>query len=411
MVNLSSELSSLSTRIDRYPAKMISRLASSLVERYAQDAEHLLDPFCGSGAVLRAGNLRGLRVTGIDVNPFGILLSNVKLHGFDMTRAMSLCETLIESAYGGSIFPIEWDRKEYWFTKATLRKFEQIRYTAQQMNLQTSMTGQAILLALGLSVRLCSRADQRSPKPFISKYARKNRIGKHYDPGSTMLSLLRELCELYGRQISSRSQVHQLDMTDENDVKEKVKSCSHVITSPPYINAQDYFRNSKLELYMLEGLLPFKVSDIINRFIGTERGLERGILTEQDADNRRRLVPELEYLEKHRIVQAVIVHRYLRDMTTVFHTIRSLIQAGGTFVIVCGDNLIGGRQICTWQVLNRMLEELGFTLFDSFGDQIKNRAVAPMRCGHKGLIKQEIISAFRLAQCARSKNFDMGSTL
>ena len=101
MADSSPELSALPTRIDRYPAKMISRLASSLVERYASNAEHLLDPFCGSGAVLKAGSQRGLRVTGIDINPFGVLLSGVKLQGFDVSRAVAYCDELLEAADGG----------------------------------------------------------------------------------------------------------------------------------------------------------------------------------------------------------------------------------------------------------------------------------------------------------------------
>ena len=71
-------------------------------------------------------------------------------------------------------------------------------------------------------------------------------------------------------------------------------------------------------------------------------------------------------------------------------------RPGGVFVIVCGDNLIGGKRIVTWKVLNEMLADLGFSLFDSFDDTIRNRALAPSRCGHKWLIKQEVVSAFRL---------------
>jgi hypothetical protein len=83
-------------------------------------------------------------------------------------------------------------------------------------------------------------------------------------------------------------------------------------------------------------------------------------------------------------------------MAIAFAAIKRSMMPGGTFVIVCGDNLIGGRRIVTWKVLNEMLTDLGFTLFDSFEDTIRNRAVAPSRCGHKGLIKQEVVSAFRL---------------
>lgn len=397
MDNLSTNMMALPTRIDRYPAKMISRLASSLVERYASNAEHLLDPFCGSGAVLKAGSDRGLRVTGVDLNPFGVLLSGVKVQGFDVKRANAYLDCLLDAAEGGPELAIEWDKKGYWFTPATLCKYERIRHAARQMSLCRSKAGRAVLLAFGLSVRPCSRADQRSPKPFISKYARKNRKGKHFDPGSTARSLLDELSELYGRRPRHSAEVHQLDLAKDAKLTAVVPPISHVITSPPYINAQDYFRNSKLELYMLEGILPFKIDDIMCRFIGTERGLENSVLQGDDSEYRRRLVPELAFLEKHRKEQAVIVHRYLRDIATAFGNVRSLMQRGGVLVVVCGDNLIGRRRICTWRVLNQLLVTMGFTLFDSFGDRIRNRAVAPMRCGHKGLIKEEIVSAFRLS--------------
>jgi hypothetical protein len=83
-------------------------------------------------------------------------------------------------------------------------------------------------------------------------------------------------------------------------------------------------------------------------------------------------------------------------MASAFRAIKRAMCPGGTFVIVCGDNLIGGKRIVTWRVLNEMLVELGFAFFDSFEDTIRNRALAPSRCGHKGLIKQEVVSAFRL---------------
>jgi hypothetical protein len=41
-----------------------------------------------------------------------------------------------------------------------------------------------------------------------------------------------------------------------------------------------------------------------------------------------------------------------------------------------------------------MLEQQGFVLFDSFSDRIESRMLAPKRCGHKGLIKEEVVSAF-----------------
>lgn len=375
---------------------MISRLASSLVERYASEADHLLDPFCGSGAVLKAGSLRGIPVTGIDVNPFGVLLSGVKLQGFDVLRAKKLFDELVRVAAKGETLSVDWNLKDYWFTSAVLRKFECLRCAAREMALHDSKAGRAVLLALGLAVRPCSRADQRSPKPFISKYARKNRKDKHFDPERTMRALLDELSKLYGGRPRFKANVHQMDLSTTTNIETVVSRCSHVITSPPYVNAQDYFRNSKLELYVLEGLLPFSVANVIHRFIGSERGLDRDVLNGKAADSWRRIVPELTYLERNRVEQAIVLHHYLENIKFAFTSVKRLMRKGGTLVVVCGDNLIGGRRIATWKVLNVILKEMGFRLFDTFGDRIKNRAVAPTRSGHKGLIKEEIISAFHL---------------
>jgi hypothetical protein len=63
----------------------------------------------------------------------------------------------------------EWASKHYWFTNIVLNKFERLRAAAQILSLPASDEGMAVLLSYFLAIRLCSRADQRSPKPFISK--------------------------------------------------------------------------------------------------------------------------------------------------------------------------------------------------------------------------------------------------
>jgi hypothetical protein len=396
MANSSTSMTALPTRVDRYPAKMISHLAERLIADYASDATRVLDPFCGSGAVLRAATAKSVPVTGVDINPFGVLLSGVKVEGFDTDRSVKLLEDVLSDSGDAELFLMKWDKRSYWYTPATLRKLEAIRSVASERHLHTSKSGRAVLLSLGLAARLCSRADQRSPKPFISKTARERRGGKHFDPGGIMRDLMSDLCDLYGGRRDVSGEVLSCDIGQCDEIGGISTKCSHVITSPPYINAQDYFRNSKLELYLLEGLLPFSVDDVGSRFIGSERGLNRSVVDGDQAATHRKLVPQLTYLERNRMELAIIVHTYLKRMSTAFKAIKKAMCPGGTFVIVCGDNLIGGKRITTWKVLNEMLVNLGFTLFDSFEDTIRNRALAPTRCGHKGLIKQEVVSAFRL---------------
>jgi DNA methylase len=384
------------TQLDRYPAKMVSKLADRLVERYASNASRILDPFCGSGAVLTAANRRGIPVTGVDINPIAELFSRVKLKGFDALDSMSLAKELVNRASGHvKPSPIAWAAKDYWFTPGTISKLERLRGAAHEMRLGRSADGIAVLLSLSLSVRLCSKADQRSPKPFISRDANKTRKGKHFDPYATILSVLEDLGSSSAGVSSHRDSRFILsDITSASFVP-IIATHSHVITSPPYINAQDYFRNFKLELYVLEGLLPFRVDDLRTRFIGTERGdLLAGIPSDVLKGNCEAL-PSLNALKRRTPRLAAVVHRYLFDMSRAFDNVRTSMGQRAQFILVCGDNLIGGIRIRTWQVLRRMLEQKGFVLFDTFADPITNRMLAPKRSGHKGLIKEEVVCAFR----------------
>jgi hypothetical protein len=375
---------------------MVSHLAEKLVTRYASEASRILDPFCGSGAVLVAGARRGIATTGLDVNPMAGLLSHIKLVGFSLKNASTLAAELVQTSQRiKKTFPIRWPLKTYWFTSSTLEKYERLRAASLLMDLSQTNDGMAVLLSFALSVRLCSRADQRSPKPFISKQAIATRKGKHFDPYRTIPLILEELGEFHGQALErNRGRFLMADVVSDYSIPRLIGKHSHVITSPPYINAQDYFRNFKLELYLLEGVMQFQVGDLKERFIGTERGnlLDR-VSVEQIKSERERL-PEMKILARNSPRAEAILQRYISDMGHAFDTIKRCLERKGTFVLVCGDNLIAGQRICTWRVLADMLVKRGFKLFDSFTDQIEDRMLAPKRCGHKGLIKEEVVLAF-----------------
>jgi len=388
----------LCTYLDRYPAKMVSHLADKLADRYLLDCANLLDPFCGSGAILDATTARNFPATGFDVNPYATLLSRVKLDGFDTNAAGEVCEALVRKTVKSKhSLPVTWDAKNYWFTKQTLFKYERLRYVANAMNLYDSRDGRAVLLAYALSVRRCSKADQRSPKPFISKNAIANRKGRHFDPFEEIKTLLSDLAALHGGPTTRKTQVLCVDVRSSKGLSKFASTFSHVITSPPYINAQDYFRNFKLELNLLEDLMPCRVATVRYKFIGTERGHLLEGLRESDFDYHRKLLALLPLMETTHPKQSAVIHRYLADMRSAFLVMKFCLKPQGKLIVVCGDNLVGGYRILTWKVLSRMLEDLGFKLFDRFGDKIGCRNVPPKRQGHVGLIKQEVISAFQLS--------------
>jgi hypothetical protein len=171
---------------------------------------------------------------------------------------------------------------------------------------------------------------------------------------------------------------------------------SHVVTSPPYLNAQDYYRNFKLELGVLDSLVPFDVCRVRNSMIGTERGTKDAQVIEGASPELVQLLTGwAAFVRQHRR-EAWIVARYFRDMDQAMRAIDSCLEPGGTFVLVCGDNLVGGLHIPTSRVLTQFLtDRLGYLKMSASRDRIRRRYVAPRRMGHRSIIKTEIISVFR----------------
>jgi len=378
---------------------MVSHLATELVNKFANNATRILDPFCGSGAILVASRQRGIPTTGIDLNPVAFLLSSVKSLPFDRDKAIELCRRLVTSAKTcRRPMLINWPSKRYWFTDGTLSELEKLRFAARQLDLQCSPEGNFVLLALAMTVRPCSRADQRSPKPFISKIAIEDRKWKHYDPYKILLELGQVMGDCYGSLNSTdKSAVILSDFNSSTLTSNFIGSYSHVITSPPYINAQDYFRNFKLEMYILEGLLDFEIKECKEKMIGTERGNLRSNVDSSTIARNLKMVTGLRQIETKSARLASTIHSYFKKMDDTIEKIYTVLGSDGKFVLVCGDNLIAGQRIKTWKILSRLAEERGFKLYDKFSDKIQNRSLPPKRSGHKGLIKEEVILAFSKA--------------
>jgi hypothetical protein len=61
-----------------YPARLHPSIPSLLIDRFADAAGRIVDPFCGSGTVLVEARRRGLPSWGVDLNPVALRVAEVK---------------------------------------------------------------------------------------------------------------------------------------------------------------------------------------------------------------------------------------------------------------------------------------------------------------------------------------------
>lgn len=123
-----------------YPAMMVPKMQRELLNIVIDNVNNssdstklirsILDPFVGSGTILVEGMLRGLNVTGIDINPLAILICKVKttpLNLDDLNNKISLLQQRIRLVYLERAIT-DFPKIEKWFKYDVILQLDQIKY-------------------------------------------------------------------------------------------------------------------------------------------------------------------------------------------------------------------------------------------------------------------------------------------
>ena len=139
-----------------------------------------------------------------------------------------------------------------------------------------------------------------------------------------------------------------------------------VVTSPPYVNGTNYFRNTKIELWFLRCL---KEKKDLRTF--REAALTAGI---NDVTVSKTLLPS--QLDVQKIVSRLeqnaydsriprMIASYFSEITDIFRAIRSHLTPDATVAIDIGDSCYAGVHVPVDKLLSACLGELGFVQEDS----------------------------------------------
>ena len=386
--------------LDKYPAKMIPQMARFLIERVSEPGDTVLDPFCGTGTVVREAIALSRNAVGLDVNPLATLLTRVKVgHYSRNTLERQLSELLESFKSETATFDLTFPNAEYWFTPATLRKLGTIRSVVDRLPQELPSPypdfWRAVLASI---VRQSSRADTRGPKPFISKRARETRKGRHFDPFRLFARAAHTRIELLTGGDGNPDDCHA-EVLDGNATAPPSSIQSSpvdaVVTSPPYLNAQDYYRSCKLELWVVGLIDPDALRKWArDELIGSDRiPIDRRLFdlpigSPTGVDLRERL---LSVNPK----SACVLTKYTLDMEAVLSQITQILKPGGNCAIVSGDNTLSNLPVPTHQIITELALHLGFQLQHHYVDTIRDRWVPPSRNGHSGVILDDHIQIFQ----------------
>ncbi|MBC7328265.1 hypothetical protein H5T87_09180 [bacterium] len=238
--------------IYKYPAKFIPQVIAYVLKKYTKPGMRVFDPFAGYGTVGIVARVYGNEYEMWDLNPLLEVIHEVAIMKMPKVDIDVLIKDIRNSK--NEFYP-RWSNLNYWFPQEFLPLLSKAWGFFHSLKDERRSL---LVIPLINVTRYFSWGDEKVHKLYKSKYA-KRKIeellksdweGKFYDMlEKEIWRLLRKIGEykvLKPRDVKYHIRAG-VDSLEENLTQE----VDLLITSPPYLQAQEYIRSTKLELFWL----------------------------------------------------------------------------------------------------------------------------------------------------------------
>jgi hypothetical protein len=350
--------------IYKYPAKFIPQVIAYVLKRYAKPGMKIFDPFAGYGTVGIVSRVYGYDYELWDLNP---IISIIHDTAVMKNPKANLQELMKEIKNSKEEFIPKWSNLNYWFPNEFIPILSRSWGFAHSL---TDETKYILLIPLINVTRYFSYADEKVHKLYKSNYSRKkiNELLKK-DWKSQFYDMLQK--EIY----KLLKKVWEYNCLNPKQVNYKIKAgvdtlftkleedVNILITSPPYLQAQEYIRSTKLELFWL--------------------GYEESYIKElSKKEIPYRTVPEIKiHSEKYYEFREKIKEKHLKTLyDRYFHSILGIFSNLGERVTDYMCIFVGPAKIRTMpipidDIIIEHLKEFGWEHEVTFVDKIVSRVM------------------------------------
>jgi hypothetical protein len=238
--------------IYKYPAKFIPQVIAYVLKKYAKPGMKIFDPFAGYGTAGVVSRVYGYDYELWDLNPMINIIHDTAVMKNPKVNFLDLIKKIKNSQ---KEFTPRWTNLNFWFPEDFIPILSKAWGFAHSL---TDETKYALLIPLINVTRHFSYGDEKVHKLYKSKYSRKKieELLKKDWKSQFYKMLEKEICKLlkkvweYNR--LNPKQVNYKIRSGINALETKLEDNVNIlITSPPYLQAQEYIRSTKLELFWL----------------------------------------------------------------------------------------------------------------------------------------------------------------
>lgn len=285
-----------------YKGKFYPRLVRTLINTFNLNKNHLLlDPFNGCGTTTHEASLMGIKNIGIDINPIGNIISNIK----------------------NELLFVE--ENEFDLSDNELLKIFDMLERKIKLPKKNKVLYQLLLLIY---------FDTKDAFFRTSRYKSKGQFGLFKEKFFYIKDCIKKtkifLNEWKIEYV--KSIVKEGSVLDLNKVGIKSNSIDAIITSPPYYFSLDYVGKDKIAYDYLNEIkfFNYNMKDVKNKYIGMK--------IKDD-------------IKEKKIIEKKIIS-YFHDLEISIKQMVNVLKPNGKIAIVIGDSTISGNKLPTTKKTN-----------------------------------------------------------
>ena len=345
-----------------FPARMAPGIA---LEAIAEETKPLriLDPMAGSGTVLAVARSRGHSAVGVDIDPLAILITKVWTMAIDTdhtrknaAEVLARARNAFQSLHVRDAYPRNADSEtkhfvRYWFDDYARRQLASLAKAIHRV--QDEATRNALWCAFS---RLIITKQSGASLAMDLSHSRPHKV---FDRAPTkpfrkfLHAADRVLDNCIDKRQSGRGPATRVYEGDARSLPLADESIDLVLTSPPYLNAIDYFRCSKFSLVWM-GHTIANLRLLRSTSVGTEIGAD--FAGDEDI---RKVLTDLKLRPKLATREEAVLARYIDDMRSAIREVARVLTPAGRAVYVVGENTIRGTYIRNSFIVSTVAELSG----------------------------------------------------
>lgn len=351
-----------------------SSFVKGILEAYSPNAKIVLEPFAGVGTTPLNCSFLGITSYYCEVNPVlrkvintkekisklngkkkEIFISKLLYLSDNISFEVEKCASSVElkeryfSCFGKSIF----------FSEEAFEKV--LKFRSYIDKIDNDLVASSLEVALMSCIVTCSLLKRSGDVRFKTIKELDKGIPDFYDTVSQQLKRMALDCKVCPE---SKNEIIFLTSNAKDLVKHASINADIVITSPPYLNGTNYFRNTKLELWFIGELINDKSLRLFRDQVVTSG------INDVTRSKGNEILPQLSYLYNELLEKsydkriAKMMAAYFLEMKLVIEGLKSHVVEDGLICIDIGDSIYSKIYIPTHKILIEIAKNIGLSLYD-----------------------------------------------